>query len=134
MGLILPQTISIVASGNMASYYEKLGYNIPKYYDKRRNKFSIVNGTRIDVSVKDLKINSNLYVKVKCDICGEEEKITYMEYNRLKTYIEKYGHDYLCLDCKFDIMPTAKLNVGTFKNDKERIRKFLIRKLSQFMN
>ena len=133
MGLVLPQKVKIDVSGNMASYYENLGYMIPRYFNKRRNSYSVVNGTVIDVSVEDLKPNSNLIVECECDICKRKEYITKMEYTRIKSYTEKYGYDYLCLDCKFDIMPTAKLNVGTFKNDKEEIKKFLIRKLKSFV-
>lgn len=133
MGLILPQKVKIDVSGNMASYYEKLGYEIPRYFNKRHNTYSIVNGTTIDVSVEDLKPNSNLIVECECDICKRKEQITKMEYTRIKSYTEKYGYDYLCLDCKFDVMPTAKLNVGTFKNNDEKIKKFLIRKLRDFV-
>lgn len=133
MGLILPQKVKIDVSRNMASYYEKLGYEIPRYFNKRHNTYSIVNGTTIDVSVEDLKPNSNLIVECECDICKRKEQITKMEYTRIKSYTEKYGYDYLCLDCKFDVMPTAKLNVGTFKNNDEKIKKFLIRKLRDFV-
>lgn len=133
MGLILPQTVKIDVSGNMASYYENLGYKIPRYFNKRKNTYSVVNGTTIDVSVEDLKPNSNLIVECECDICKRKESITKMEYTRIKSYTEKYGYDYLCLDCKFDIMPTAKLNVGTFKNNEEDIKKFLTRKLKSFV-
>ena len=133
MGLILPQKVKIDVSGNMASYYENLGYKIPRYFNKRKNTYSVVNGTKIDISVEDLKPNSNLIVECECDICKRKESITKMEYTRIKSYTGKYGYDYLCLDCKFDIMPTAKLNVGTFKNNEEDIKKFLMRKLKSFV-
>ena len=133
MGLILPQTVKVDVSGNMASYYEKMGYEIPRYFNKRRNTYSVVNGTTIDVSVEDLKPNSNLIVECECDICKRKESISKMEYTRIKSYIEKYGYDYLCLDCKFDVMPTAKLKVGTFKDNDEEVKKFLIRKLKAFV-
>ena len=133
MGLVLPQKVKIDISGSMASYYENLGYKIPRYFNKKRNKYSVVNGTTIDVAVEDLKPNSNIIIKCECDICHRKEHITKMEYTRIKTYIEKYGYDYLCLDCKFDIMPTAKLKVGTFKNSNEDVKNFLIRKLKSFV-
>lgn len=133
MGLILPQKVRIDVSGNMASYYENLGYKIPRYFNKRHNTYTIANGTTIDVSVEDLKPNSNIIVECECDICHRKENITKMEYTRIKSYTEKYGYDYLCLDCKFDIMPTAKLKVGTFKNNEAEIKRFLIRKLITFV-
>lgn len=132
MGIVIPQTVKVDVS-NRTKYYEKLGYKIPRYYNKRKAGYFVKNGTTIDVSVEDLKPNSNLIVECECDICKRKESITKMEYTRIKSYTEKYGYDYLCLDCKFDIMPTAKLNVGTFKNNDEEIKKFLIRKLKFFV-
>ena len=75
MGLILPQTVKVDVSGNMYSYYEKMGYTIPKYFNKRRNKYSVMNGTTIDVSVEDLKPNSNLIIECECDICKRKESM-----------------------------------------------------------
>lgn len=132
MGIVIPQTVKVDVS-NHTKYYENLGYKIPRYYNKRKAGYFVKNGTTIDVSVEDLKPNSNLIVECECDICKRKEPITKMEYTRIKSYTEKYGYDYLCLDCKFDIMPTAKLNVGTFKNNDEEIKKFLIRKLKSFV-
>ena len=88
MGLILPQTVKVDVSGNMASYYEKMGYEIPRYFNKRRNTYSVVNGTTIDVSVEDLKPNSNLIVECECDICKRKESISKMEYTRIKSYTD----------------------------------------------
>lgn len=132
MGLILPQTVKVDVSCH-TKYYEDLGYKIPRYYNKRKSGYFVKNGTTIDVSVEDLKPNSNLIVECECDICKRKELITKMEYTRIKSYTKKYGYDYLCLDCKFDVMPTAKLNVGTFKNNDAEIKKFLIRKLTAFV-
>jgi len=133
MGLILPQKVKVDVSKNQSFYYEKLGYEIPRHYDKRHNRYSVTNGTIIEASVEDLKPNSNLIVECECDICKRKENITKMEYTRINSYAEKYGYDYLCLDCKFDVMPTAKLKVGTFKNNDEAVRKFLVRKLKAFV-
>ena len=132
MGLVLPQTVKVDVSSN-TKYYENLGYEIPRYYNKRKSGYFVKNGTTIDVSVEDLKPNSNLVVECECDICKRKENITKMEYTRIKSYTEKYGYDYLCLDCKFDVMPTAKLKVGTFRDNDEEVKKFLIRKLTAFV-
>ena len=133
MGVVLPQTVKVNVSTNGVSYYEQLGYEIPRYYNKRRNKYSVKKGTTIDVSVLDLKDNSNLIIECECDICNRREKLTKMEYTRIHSYTEKYGYEYLCLDCKFDVISTAKLNVGTFKNDEEQIQSLLIRKLKKYI-
>ena len=132
MGLILPQTVKVDVSSK-SKYYEDLGYEIPRYYNERKKDYFVKNGTTIDVSVDDLKPNSNLVVGCECDICKRVEHIEKMEYTRIKSYVEKYGYDYLCLDCKFDVMPTAKLKVGTFKDNDEEVKKFLIRKLTAFV-
>lgn len=132
MGLILPQTVKVDVSSK-SKYYEDLGYEIPRYYNKRKKGYFVKNGTTIDVSVDDLKPNSNLVVGCECDICKRVEHIEKMEYTRIKSYVEKYGYDYLCLDCKFDVMPTAKLKVGTFRDNDEEVKKFLIRKLTAFV-
>lgn len=133
MGIVLPQTVKVDVSTNVANYYEQLGYEIPRYYNKRRNRYSVKKGTTIDVSALDLKDNSNLIIECECDICKAREKLTKMEYTRICSYTKKYGYDYLCLDCKFDVMPTAKLNVGLFKNNEEKIKNFLIRKLKTYI-
>ena len=133
MGLILPQTVKVDVSKNLGNYYEQLGYEIPRYFDNKHKTWAVVKGTTIDVSVKDLKPNSNLFIDCECDICKRKENITKMEYTRIKSYTEKYGYDYLCLDCKFDVMPTAKLKVGTFRDNDEEVKKFLIRKLTAFV-
>ena len=78
MGLVLPQTVKVDVSGNMASYYEKLGYKIPRYFDKRHGTLAVVKGLSIDVSVEDLKPNSNLFVDCECDICKRKENIMKM--------------------------------------------------------
>lgn len=132
MGIILPQTVKVDVSSK-SKYYEDLGYKIPRYYNERKKGYFVKNGTTIDVSVEDLKPNSNLFIDCECDICKRKESITKMEYTRIKSYTEKYGYDYLCLDCKFDVMPTAKLKVGTFKDNDEEVKKFLIRKLTAFV-
>ena len=133
MGIVLPQFVKIDVSKNASNYFEKLGYEIPRYYNKRSGKYMVKNGTIIDVSVLDLKENSNLLIECECDICKRREYITKMEYTRIKSYVSCYGYDYLCLDCKFDIVPASKVNVGTFKNDNEKIKKFLIRKLTNYI-
>lgn len=133
MGLVLPQQIEIQVAVNMAKYYENLGYEIPKKYNKRDHKWVYDRNATMKVDVRDLKPSSNLLLECECDICKEREKIPKSEYTRINGYVSKYGYDYLCLDCKFDVMPTAKLNVGTFKDNKEKIQKFLVRKLKSYV-
>ncbi len=57
-----------IAGGN-ATHYENLGYEIPRYIDKR-GRLKIKNGTRIMVSVMALPRGSNVEVTKICDICS----------------------------------------------------------------
>lgn len=132
MGIVLPQTVT-VNIGSRASYYESLGYKIPRYYNEKKRCFFIKEGTTLDVSVEDLKRNSMYKIECECDICKQKEFIHMVEYTRISKTLERYNYEYLCLDCKFDIMPTAKINVGTFKNDSDKIKQFLIRKLKAYI-
>ena len=68
MGLVLPQTVKVDVSSK-SKYYEDLGYKIPRYYNERKKGYFVKNGTTIDVSVEDLKPNSNLVIECECDIC-----------------------------------------------------------------
>ena len=77
-------------------YYEELGYEIPKYYNKDKKKMVIKRGTKIYVKVKDLSEKSNVLVNVKCDICGLVLKVRYSNYTRY--YDKEYG--YSCTKCK----------------------------------
>lgn len=89
MGIILPQVVAVNIS-NQSTYYENLGYKIPRYYNKKKGGYFIKKGTEINVFAEDLKPNSNIIIKVQCDICGRKEKVTNMEYRRIKSYVEKY--------------------------------------------
>lgn len=132
MGIVLPQTVKVNV-GSRASYYESLGYKIPRYYNEKKRGFFIKNGTTLDISVEDLKRNSTYKIECECDICKQKEIISMVEYTRINKMLQKYDYEYLCLDCKFDVMPTAKINVGTFKNNPDKIKEFLIRKLKAYI-
>ena len=77
--MILTERISIKIDSKLDRTYYKLGY-----YDK-----SITIGIiELYIDVKDLNNSSREYIKVKCDICGEEKEITYYKY---LDNIKKYG-------------------------------------------
>lgn len=132
MGIVLPQTVTVNV-GSRASYYESLGYKIPRYYNEKKHGFFIKEGTTLDISVEDLKENSMYKIECECDICKQKESISMAEYTRISKTLNEYSYEYLCLDCKFDIMPTAKINVGTYKNNPDKIKQFLIRKLRAYI-
>lgn len=90
MGLI-SNTVTITLSGEMANYYEELGYNIPRV--KKNYKTVVECGTKLEVNIKDLKCGSNVEVDVMCDCCSKIGKLQYGKY--LKN-TNKHNGIYLC--------------------------------------
>lgn len=61
-------------------HYQSIGYN------------DIICNQKIEISVSDLAINSNIKIDVKCDVCSNEKNINYQKYNK---NISKHGF-YTC--------------------------------------
>ena len=80
------------------SYYESLGYHIPKRKDKHGRIVTPI-GTKIMVKVEDLKKGSNVSVKCTCDKCGRELIWRYKNYNK---YVKENGETY-CNKCSMDL-------------------------------
>jgi len=76
--MILTKTLKIKVNPVLDRTYYKLGY-----YDKEKT-----NGTvEITINIKDLNKSSKENIKVVCDICGKEKKITYYKYlQNIKKY------------------------------------------------
>lgn len=91
---ILEVKVWVTLSNNI-SYYESLGYEIPRYKDKD-GKNCVKRGTKILVNVSDLPKRSNVKITKICDIC--EAKIQNQGYNTVLTRREKDGKDY-CFKC-----------------------------------
>ena len=73
--MLLSKTVEVKLVSSTIEYYEKLGYEIPRVYDKKRSRYTVKNGTTIIVKSEDvMKGSSTLYFKVKCDYCGKEYK------------------------------------------------------------
>lgn len=98
MGLITKE-VEISIKINDISYWENLGYKIPKvlssesYYKRYGKRYCVQRGTKIKVKVEDLKENSTIKVKVKCDCCGKEKTISN------STYKHRSYDDYYCDKC-----------------------------------
>ena len=107
MGLISKE-IEITLSSKNIKYYENLGYEIPRYYNKRKKTMCVKRGTKIKVIVKDLPIGSHIKVKVKCDYCGNEYELKYQNYVR-------HNHDgkIYCKICSSTVL-TSKEKNGMF--------------------
>lgn len=91
MGLILPQKVDVLLNGSVISYYENIGYKIPRI--KKKYKWVVPQNTKIKVDVNDLKKSSNIFVEAICDCCGKHKNIMYYKYNK---NIERNNGIYLC--------------------------------------
>ena len=79
MGLV-NEEIDVLLQSSMITYYENLGYEIPRV--KKNYKWSVPQGTTLKVKVSDLKESSNNYVEVICDCCGKHNNIMYCKYTK----------------------------------------------------
>lgn len=87
MGIVLPQTIK-VDIGSRATYYESLGYKIPKYYNEKKHDYFIRKGTTLDIFVQHLKENSAYKIECECDICKRKDFISMVEYTRINKMLK----------------------------------------------
>lgn len=125
MSLILPQMINIVVTSGMVSYYESLGYNIPRSYNEKSKKYVLKKGTKISVHILDLKPSSNYKVQLYCDCCGKYIELQYDVYNRYK----KDDGSYFCHHC----MNKNELSLQKEFFRKESVRKKLIEDLKLYI-
>ena len=80
MGLITKE-VEVKLGGSNISYYENLGYEIPRRPDVNGN-MCVARGTTIMVSIDDLQPGSGMYVDLECDYCHSPYKLKYQNYNR----------------------------------------------------
>lgn len=81
MGLLSTE-VEVTLNGKNIAYYENLGYEIPKYYDKKHQKFAVKNNTTLMVKVEHLPKGSNVYIDATCDECGKVLRRTYNNHNK----------------------------------------------------
>jgi hypothetical protein len=85
--MLKSEFVDVLLNPTNISYYENLGYEIPR---RRRNtrvsktKLTVPRGTKILVDIKDLPLHSNAYVQYECDYCFKEKTIKYNTYNNQK--------------------------------------------------
>ena len=80
--MILTNDVNIFIKGISIQRYRELGYNINT---KEKNT----------INTKDLPINSNIKVIVKCDNCGLEKELKVQDY-----YLSYKNDKYSCNKCK----------------------------------
>ena len=91
MGIANEFTTVKLVSG-VISYYENLGYEIPRSIDNQ-GRLRIPRGTTIDVKTTDLSPSSNQTIEARCDYCNKIKKIQYNKYNQ---NIKNNNGIYLC--------------------------------------
>lgn len=74
--MILDEFVYVGLSPRNVSYYEKLGYTIPRKTDKK-GRVNYTKGTKIKVNVCDLMPTSKVKVLCRCELCGKERYIFY---------------------------------------------------------
>lgn len=80
--MLLDEFITVKINAQTIKYWQDLGYSIPTHKDSKGRIKTFKKGvTTIYVSVKDLPIKSNVRVKVKCDICGLERRVSFSTYS-----------------------------------------------------
>lgn len=118
MGLITKE-VEIKLSGKIISYYENLGYEIPRYFNKRKGRYLIKQGTTIGVKVEHLMKGSCCLVEVECDECFKRYTIPY------NVYI-KYNHDgkVYCNHCNSKVFCSGSnaYNYNPNRKEDERFR------------
>lgn len=67
---ILEKEVWIGLRGQSISYYEDLGYKIPRYIDNQ-GRSKVKKGTEILVNIKNLPLKSGIKVTKICDDCGK---------------------------------------------------------------
>lgn len=114
MGLI--NTEVEIGICNNASYYESLGYEIPRV--KKKGVMCVPRGTKITVRIEDLSHSARADVEVNCDCCGKIYKIKYSNYMRGNHEGKTYCHH-----CATKIFNSGENNYhwDSNKTDKERI-------------
>ena len=101
MGLITKE-VEVRLTSSTISYYENLGYEIPRR-PNQWGRIGVPSDATIIVKVEDLKKGSIALVDTDCDCCGREKRMKYCEYVR-------HNHDGLtyCYDCSLTILRTGE--------------------------
>ena len=98
--MLLTKEVEVQATSQMISYYENLGYEIPRYYNKNNNKMLVKRGTKILVKVEHLPLNSGALVICECDNCKGIINTQWAVYNNHnhdgKTYCKKCANFKIC--------------------------------------
>lgn len=116
--MLISKEVEVVLNSTAIKYYENLGYEIPRYYNKDNRKMMVKKDTRIKVKIKDLPLQSNLLVTLKCDYCGKEYPSRYQDYYHYNT--KGNIHKDACGDCSH--LKSAEANLLLYGVDNAQKR------------
>jgi very-short-patch-repair endonuclease len=99
--MLLEQKIEVGAGGRFTAYYENLGYDVPRYFNKDYGKYFVKKGTKILVNIEDLLPTSRARVKIKCDYCEKVYTKNYLDYITWKDKEKVHGiYKDACSPCR----------------------------------
>lgn len=121
--MIIQKTVLVTIHNKTIEYYESLGYNIPKHFNKSVRRMVVKHNTVIEVKIEHLQPFSNINVLMKCDDCNKETLVPY-------SHIKKSG-EFICRKCiynhheyketqrksHFGIIPSEKTRKKMSKNN-----------------
>lgn len=97
--MILDEFVYVGLSPRNVSYYENLGYSIPRKTDKK-GRVNYTKGTKIRVKVCDLMPTSKAKVLCQCESCGKKRYVFYDSLaKRDGSFFLKTGET-LCVKCR----------------------------------
>ena len=102
MGLITKE-IEIPLTSRNIDHYEKLGYEIPKYYNKNSCTWRVKRGTTLLVKIEDVPTFSHINVDLDCDCCGKQYPSLYSNYSKRNHNGKTY-----CADCSRTVLNSGE--------------------------
>ena len=116
---LISTEVTVGLNGQTIPYYENLGYEIPRHFDRSGKKLVPIRNARITVKVCDLSKNSSVKVDTICDECRKPVKMLYKDY---------IGHNHdgktYCKSCAYKLFMHGSNNPAwnPNKTDEDRIK------------
>lgn len=102
MGL-LTKEIEIPLTSKNIDHYEKLGYEIPRYYNKDSCTWRVKRGTTLLVKIEDVPTFSHINVDLECDCCNKHYPSLYSNYSKRNHNGKTY-----CADCSRTVLNSGE--------------------------
>ena len=113
--MIIGNTTKVKIGKKNASYYESIGYIIPRDSDKR-GRPRIKRGSIINVKIDDLQNGCSVKIPVKCEYCGKKRMVEYFALFRNKNSTFNKTGETPCSKCYL-----TKINVGFNNSNRKHI-------------